>query len=423
MLRRIRRWWRRDYNHKYVNGGKGTISIMLCILLLPFSTFAAAMIETGRYHSAVYINYLEKNIETTKAIDLKNSDIQYSGKYSLNDTEILRGQILEASKFSVPTALTGDFIISELITMLEKMTHLTNFFKLITGASGFADSLVTVSEDMEELKDLTKNLQNSISVYNESYNNFKMELNNLKQDISLCEQKYNYYKSLMESYGDTGKKIMELNEENKELSTSTATDKQKIEEKIAKNKKEIENLEKNLEDDEVKKYKDADKEYEKAKSSLQKKVQEMKASINKYKESISDLQSQLIEYQKKADLIVTDLGTTFSKAADFGNSVAALSTDNTNDTKDLENDKQKLKEKQESAATPEERNQIQSQITDIEDQITNITEAKKNEQEIGKETKNGIDSVHNTLKAGMDNYKSDSISAAISALSNIYISN
>ena len=43
----------RQRKHKWINGTKGAISLLLAMLLLPFYSLAAVMVENMRYQSAV----------------------------------------------------------------------------------------------------------------------------------------------------------------------------------------------------------------------------------------------------------------------------------------------------------------------------------------------------------------------------------
>lgn len=156
MFKKAVRWWRRSSGHKYINGGKGVISIFLACLMLPFLTLADYMVETARYHEAVQIlndaidsgnlsvlaNYDQylfdrfgilgvSQTQSRQAYDTYiNSNLSGIGAWTgvsaseqlqnpLSDADILKRQVLEASKISSPLALANDMALSQLVSKLE----------------------------------------------------------------------------------------------------------------------------------------------------------------------------------------------------------------------------------------------------------------------------------------------------------------
>ena len=136
--------------HKWINGTRGALSLILALLLLPFFSLAAVLVEAGRYQSAVktldevlgssaistlanYDGYLldrfgllslsQDNEPTdtlntyfsgTELIDLKSISMDGSptvtGQYPLSNLSTLRRQVLETSKYTVPAKVAVDFL-------------------------------------------------------------------------------------------------------------------------------------------------------------------------------------------------------------------------------------------------------------------------------------------------------------------------
>ena len=163
-MKKILSWFKSGKKHKYVNGGKGVISIFLAIIMLPFLSMADILVESTRYHEATtilddamdsaalstlsnydsylmdrfglmaisqeidinttYTDYLEKNMEDLTSCSISSEDI--SAEYSLADNDVLLAQIQDISKFSAPTALAGDLGVSDLISALDKIKNMTS---------------------------------------------------------------------------------------------------------------------------------------------------------------------------------------------------------------------------------------------------------------------------------------------------------
>ena len=155
-----KRYWK--FKHfKYINGIRGAISLFLAVIMTPFLTIAMALVETGRYNSAVsvldeamgisstatlanYDEYLHKRWGLLAADQGINLDALYGsylstnagvlgssltlenqsaeGIYPLGDPEILESQILEFSKLDAPTLVAGNFLNwSYLMDRLEEL--------------------------------------------------------------------------------------------------------------------------------------------------------------------------------------------------------------------------------------------------------------------------------------------------------------
>ena len=144
----------RQRKHKWINGTKGAISLLLAMLLLPFYSLAAVLVENMRYQSAVrtldevlgtasvsslskYDKYLKDRfgllaveqgdsegaltdstlfyLEKNQLIDIAGIDmdrVSATGMYPLADTRVLRHQVEEYSKILVPSKLAADGLLN-----------------------------------------------------------------------------------------------------------------------------------------------------------------------------------------------------------------------------------------------------------------------------------------------------------------------
>lgn len=211
MFKKAVRWWRRSSGHKYINGGKGVISIFLACLMLPFLTLADYMVETARYHEAVQIlndaidsgnlsvlaNYdqylfdrfgilgvsqtqVEKQYGTYIHSNLSGIGAWNGVKASVNlqnplsDDDILKRQVLEVSKFSSPVALANDMAVSQLISKLESINKkLKDTTKELDAYVKFSDSAISTEKSHEKLNKCSKKLPSLENTYHTKYSAFE----------------------------------------------------------------------------------------------------------------------------------------------------------------------------------------------------------------------------------------------------------
>ena len=186
--------------YRFINGTKGVISLFLACLLVPFTTLACALLTAARINSAVaifdealcnasnstlgtYDSFLrkrfgllamEQNTSGKAAIggnpysvdDLINdtfneflkenlktlsntyitSQAEAKGVYSLADTDVLLAQILEYSKYSVPTKMLTDGLdLDDLARYVDSFFEsgfaITDFISSLLGSFG---SIITL---------------------------------------------------------------------------------------------------------------------------------------------------------------------------------------------------------------------------------------------------------------------------------------
>lgn len=211
MFKKAVRWWRRSSGHKYINGGKGVISIFLACLMLPFLTLADYMVETARYHEAVQIlndaidsgnlsvlaNYDQylfdrfgilgvSQTQSGEAYDTYiNSNLSGIGAWTgvsaseqlqnpLSDADILKRQVLEASKISSPLALANDMALSQLVSKLDGLNDaLKDMTNKLDAYAKYTDTAATTEKGVGELNKCFKKLPKLEQTYHETYSSFK----------------------------------------------------------------------------------------------------------------------------------------------------------------------------------------------------------------------------------------------------------
>lgn len=211
MIRKVGRWWRRSWGHKYINGGRGVISIFLACLMLPFLSLADYMVETARYHGAVqilndaidsgnlsvladydqylfdrfgilsvsqsqsrkkYDYYIKSNLDGTGAWTGVRASEELQNP--LSDADILKRQVLEASKFASPVALANDMALSQLISKLEGINEsLSKMTGMLDSYAKYTDSAISTQKGADKLNECAKKLPDLEKAYHEKYSTFE----------------------------------------------------------------------------------------------------------------------------------------------------------------------------------------------------------------------------------------------------------
>ena len=209
--------------HTVINGTKGVISLFLAILMLPFTIFVGALVNANRVNSAAsifdealcnaanstlgtYTPFLKKRFgllalkydvkgtlsqnDVQECISgtfsdymkincgaLSNTflepDYQAKGVYPLSDPTVMKGQILQFSKYSVPKQLVEDTIdIDGLIKKFESLIPGYAFFDSIKNIAGTADSCLTYADNISILKDCADTQDQNYKNYEKAYTEF-----------------------------------------------------------------------------------------------------------------------------------------------------------------------------------------------------------------------------------------------------------
>lgn len=206
---------KREWFSKYVNGEKGVISILLAALLVPSVLLSDALIETSRYHAtvstvdsimdsaatstlanydsylldrfglpavtqekdmvSVFQTYYDSNAEgSLNAWELKNLTVE--GKYALSDKTVLEHEIMEFSKYTVPTDIAADTVMStieELLGDLDGLKAINACMDAATDTVNAVDACADAMKALEELKQVAETVDGKKNTYEEKYTQFK----------------------------------------------------------------------------------------------------------------------------------------------------------------------------------------------------------------------------------------------------------
>ena len=203
----------RRKKHRWINGTKGMISLLLAMLLLPFYSLAAVLVESLRYQSTVkamdellgtssisvlanydkylqerfgllavsqkggddgladsLVAYLNKN-KLTDAAGIDLSSVSATGMYPLADTRVLRRQITEYGQILVPIRATTDVLqFDQIIKKIEDATHLNSIFSAITSGAKTVGSIAEDYKVVDEAKKTAKVVQKDAEAYDDRFN-------------------------------------------------------------------------------------------------------------------------------------------------------------------------------------------------------------------------------------------------------------
>lgn len=479
--------WLFHHKHRFINGTKGVISILLSILMVPFTSIALSLVNAARVNSAVaifdealcnasnstlgtYESFLKKRFgllavsqnsksnndgvsqyTTTQFINetfqfyleqnqksLSNTYTTYesssAGVYPLADNDVLLSQILEYSKYSVPTKLVEDKLsLDDMIKSLEGALPGSNIFKLITSGAGVANSMITLGEDLDLLKDAISEQDIATGNYTDKYNDFEGSVSDYVDKLNEMNKKINDLGNKIESENSTinniNKQISDINDEidklNKEIDEINESDlseeekKKQIEEKqetIEEKQDEIENLQDSLKSSNNKKG-DYESQLETKKSSYKKQLDALKENIVNDKKNYSGCISTIIN---KLQTTKNKLISVKGDIVDMGSSVTGLvSTSLQTGLKDTEDEvkskKLELTKQRDNTTNNDAKEKLQSQIDDLDDTLVNL----KNSKTVAQKTQSAYQSGMSDMKDNIEDYDEGKYDIIINQLTEI----
>lgn len=186
---------------RLIKAGKGSISILLCLLITPFLSIALGLVEYARYQEVLevtdeiyeltgvsvladydtYINQRFGFLATAQTGALGNgaeslfqqnakmmgkqidvNDPSVSGKFPLKD-DVLKKQLVDFSELTVPTAVLGeDFKLQELLNKLTSLSGFQDTMDMVKGLRDLTKALKGAVEKLEELQTSLNNLSNLV---------------------------------------------------------------------------------------------------------------------------------------------------------------------------------------------------------------------------------------------------------------------
>ena len=471
-MKRFLRWWQREYGHKYINGGKGVISILLAAMMVPFVGFADLLVESARYHSAVtildeamdssslsvladydsylfdrfgllavdqseditsdYRDYMQKNTESLNAWGL--TDISAEGEYALTDDKILLKQIAEFSQYSAPAALAADLGLSELISALEEMTKMTDFFDITKGVGDVTGNMVTVVRDLGDLRNIADSLENAIEDYQSAYNSFASAFQQLTAVLEDRDQKQDKVNELQKKANestqttDISSQIEAVNKELAELEKQKSdqkitdeeyeTEKKKREERIAELEKQLENAlneDKQLQDQLTA----AKDELDDANNKITTETSNFSGAKTEYSNSIDILINTLIEYQAQGDKVLESMEEMASSSVSLGTSILSTEEKNLDKQKELKKQKDDLENKRQQTDDQDMQQEYQDSIDRIDDQIEDYTASSDTISAAGNVAKDEVENYSEDLQNVMKSFSKDVLGQYVNRLQEV----
>ncbi len=212
------------FKANFKKGIRGSISILLCLLMTPFLTIALGLVEYSRYQQVLeitneiyeltgisvladYDQYIHNRfglLATTQESDftenggalLENNahllgnqitlaDPSIAGGMSLNDTDILRKQVLDFSELTVSTSvLAEDFNLEALLQKLNGMKGLTDFTNTLTSVTELTDALSTAVDELKDLQNAANAAQKAINTARDSAKTLATDLADLYKKLA-----------------------------------------------------------------------------------------------------------------------------------------------------------------------------------------------------------------------------------------------
>lgn len=370
----------KERKYRFINGTKGVISIFLAILMVPFTAIAGSLINAARINSAVaifdealcnasnstlgtYDSFLKKrfgllamsqdvsskggalNAYTVSDLisetfefymqeNLKSLSNTYitsestaTGVYPLADTDVLYTQILEYSKYNVPTQLVVDGLsIDDMIRNLENMIPGKNIIDMITSGAKVADSMVTLAQDFEFLKDAVSEQETAESNYTTAYETFSGAVSAYRSTKSEMEvvlpQKQNTIDTERAKISSIVSQLEKLESDLKNLKNMQASSGSDYSTQIKQKQTELDDFKKNHKED-LQPWQDAKDDYATTKTyyeeTLQSQHENVKTSHSDYKSKIGTLIGKIKTTKEKLTTVQSDI-------LSMGNSVAGMTT-------------------------------------------------------------------------------------------------
>lgn len=223
MIEQTERNQENGFFHKYINGTKGVISLFLAILMVPFVMLAGVLIDAARIRSATAIfdealcnasnstlgtydqflkerfgllaiaqssgdgsynaqdfiedtftYYMQENLKT-----LNKAFTDYAaeaiGVYPLSEKEMLRTEILEYSKYTVPTKLiiNGLSIDSIISSLTSSMSMATSVLDSMSSGINTADKFEICQTKFDEAVKKADDCKNKLNIGESSFSGFE----------------------------------------------------------------------------------------------------------------------------------------------------------------------------------------------------------------------------------------------------------
>ncbi len=397
--------------HRFINGQKGFISLLLIIVMLPFYGVAAILEETARYQASfkamdeagnlaavstlaakdeflykrfgllaldqsskttidkTYLKYLKsQKTQGTSSFNVRDSDVSVSGVYSLGDIYTLEQEVMQYGAVRMPVSIVKDLAsVDKIIKDLEEKMGISGILQIIDTGAKVVDAAVKIENAAVTINDKVDELSDAYSDYTTAFDDWNTKLTD--------------YKTYVESMPETPEEptISDNDEDYKNEDGS-----QMSSDEIAAEKQKIQ-------DDYDTKKKAADD----AAAERKTKAEAVNTARNTYGDKTKALADALNEVDKATDTAIQELGG-FVKNTD--SLVVAcynedLNTYNQIQNRNIDNAASKL-----SKENPEDSEAIGEVAAGVKDETkTAVSNVQAVEKELNDTSGNSVDTAKNTL--------------------------
>lgn len=221
-MRHTKRFW-----EKLRKASKGAISILLAVVLLPFYSLAAVLVEAGRYQNAVksldtalgssaistlaeYESYLQERFgllavrqtedvglideEVNKYLGLQDtvdvrgvdvSKVEAQGLYPLSDVDVLQQQVLDSASVMAPAKFAVEVMeIDNIVSQLEKGLGISKIASQLSAGSKLVSSEADLISELDSADEKLDGVKEKKSAYDSRYTEFSEKVSALVSHLA-----------------------------------------------------------------------------------------------------------------------------------------------------------------------------------------------------------------------------------------------
>lgn len=207
-----------------IQGARGAISILLCLLLAPFVTVTLALVEYARYQQVVelcdevyeltgisvlsdYDTYLHQRfglLATSQTNDLNTTGLSVleqnvqmlgnqvtldgasvEGSLSLSNVDILKQQVVDFSELTVSAAvLEKDLHLDQLLEKLRGLTGVSGFLNTVDSLADLTEALRKAAEKLQALEAVVQDAYDSVNTIAGTATTLASDMAELYQKLS-----------------------------------------------------------------------------------------------------------------------------------------------------------------------------------------------------------------------------------------------
>ena len=340
--------------HRFINGQKGFISLLLVVVLLPFYGVAAILEEIGRYEAGVramdeagniaavstlaekdeflykrfgllaldqsskttvdktYLKYLKaQKTQSTNSFIVNDSDVSVNGVYSLGDIYTLEQEVMQYGAVRMPVKIASDMIdVDGIIKNLEENLGISQILKLVNACSDVVDATVKINNAADKINQSVSSMKTSYEDYKKAYEDWGRELKDYDT----------FVKSMTKMPTET---TASTNPEDYKNADGTQMDSEQMEAERQKRQTDIDNqIKKAQEDEETRKTKAGN--VDKARDIYKEKTSDLAVKLDAVDKETTNQIDALGGFVAKSTISVVDASYNYKKEEYKKNSDAAV---------------------------------------------------------------------------------------------------